>query len=139
MILTDGDVNLIGLQDWINHYKGKQLTYYKGYLDTDYTYHMTDLFDNFFDENTFDNIEEIAINGTDKLAYQYNPKGLSQTLYGTPDLWYLILKCNDLDHAGELDIDNSRVKVPKRENLEEYLTNITTMMTNYFSERGSRW
>ena len=139
MILTDGDVNLIGLQDWINHYKGKQLTYYKGYLDTNYSYHVTELFDNFFNEDVFDNIQELSITGTDKIDFQYNPKGLSQALYGTPDMWFLILKCNNLDHAGELDLIDNKVKVPKRDNLEAYLGKVMSMMSHYFGERGMRW
>ena len=54
-------------------------------------------------------------------------------------MWFLILKCNNLDHAGELDLIDNKVKVPKRDNLEAYLGKVMSMMNHYFGERGMRW
>ena len=134
---SDDAKDLVDIRDYINYYKGKNLAFYNGFMDVDYNFHITDLFDNFFnDEN---NLETFTIDSFDKADFQYNPKGLSNYLYGTPDLWMLILRCNNVDHPGELELTNGLIKVPKAPELDRFLTTVYYMRQTYFQKRGHRW
>jgi len=53
----------------------------------------------------------------------YRPEAISELIYGTPDLWYIILMVNKLFHFRELK-PNLKIKVLS----PEHLTNISTMI-----------
>lgn len=136
---SDTDYHLDKLEDYINYYKNKSITYYKGYMDVDYSFHITDLFDNFFNTENYNNIIEFKISDVDLIDFQYNPKGLSNYIYGTPDLWFIILKANQLDHAGEMDFLNGKLYLPDPEALNTYLSTVYSLKNNYISKIGHMW
>ena len=136
---SDNAKDLVDIRDYIAYYKGKNLSYYNGFMDVDYNFHIIDLFDNFFTVNDEENIEVFLIDSFDKADFQYNPKGLSNYLYGTPDLWPIILRCNEADHPGELELTNGRVKVPKAPALDKFLSTVYAARSTYFQKRGHRW
>ena len=127
---------LIKLNDWIRYYKGKSITYYKGYMDVDLETHISDVFDNFWQEK---NYRELNLSDEEKIYFQYNPKGLAQSLYGSHDLWWVILKANDLDHPGQMELEESIIKVPSLEALEEYLSLIYQEKTILLDDSGELW
>lgn len=137
--LVDDTSNLVSIQQYINYYKGKDLTYYKGYLNTDYSFHVMDLWDNFFNEDVTDNIDTLVLTTYEIADYQYNPKGLSQALYGTPDMWAFILRTNNLDSPGDMDFADGTIKVPNARALSEFLSTTYSNMRAYFAERGFKW
>ena len=139
-MLSDNEASIDKIQDWINHYKTKSMTYYKGYMDTDYSVHVFDVFDNFINnEANLNNLDDFKITHFERSEFQYNPKGLSNHLYGTPDMWFLILRCNDLDDAGDLELNTATIKVPNKEKLDEFLSKMSSKLAIYFGNLGQRW
>lgn len=137
MNISDEGANLIKINDYISYFRNKNLSWYKGFMDVDYSFHITDLFDNFF--NDPDNIQEFQIDSYDKMDFQYNPKGLSFYLYGTPDLWPIILRTNNWDHPGEMELESGRIKIPKAENLDAYMSMVYSIKDTYFQRLGHKW
>ena len=108
-------------------------------MDVDYSFHITDLFDNFLNTENYNNIIEFKISDVDLIDFQYNPKRLSNYIYGTPDLWFIILKANQLDHAGEMDFLNGKLYLPDPEALNTYLSTVYSLKNNYISKIGHMW
>lgn len=136
---SDNTTNLVKLQNYINYYKGKTLEHYKGFMDVEYNYHITDLFDNFFSMNDNENLIEFELSEWEVGDFKYNPKGLSQYIYNTPELWYLILKVNGLDHPGELELHDNKIKVPEPQALDNYLSTVYNIRKVHFSRTGQMW
>lgn len=130
-----GDITKI--EDYINYYRSKNITFYKGFMDVDYQFHIMDLFDNFF--NNPENMEEFLIDSFDKADFQYNAKGLSDYLYGTPDMWWVICRCNGLDHPGELDLSSGKIIVPRAPEFDAYVQKVYHMKDEYFVKLGHKW
>ena len=62
---SDNYVDISNIQSYINYYRSKKITFYKGFMDVDYQFHIMDLFDNFFNDN--DNMEEFLIDSFDTM------------------------------------------------------------------------
>lgn len=54
---------------------------------------------------------EVLFTDTEAEKYKYNPKGLSHTLYGTVDLWFLICNINGFKRPFEFNTGSS-IKLP---------------------------
>lgn len=137
LTFSDNGMDLAKISDYITYFKNKKLSWYNGFMDVDYNFHITDLFDNFF--NDPDNIEEFTIDDFEIADFKYNPKGLSTYLYGTHDLWPIIMRCNDLDHPGEMDLATGKIKVPKAKELDSFLQTVYSLKDDYFKRLGHRW
>ena len=105
----------IMVQDYIKLLQESYITYNKGYMNKELDIHIVDIFDNFFEEFVPDR-EVLGL-------VRYNPRFLSYLLYNTTDLWYLILRINGIDHAGELDF-KSPVYIITEGALKNYLNKI---------------
>lgn len=71
------------------------------------------------------------------LRYRYNPKLLSYDLYGTTELWALILDLNELTSVAQFDI--RKVKLPNAIMIERLrrIKNLEEMAKNYNAEEVS--
>lgn len=86
--------------------------------------HIVDIFDNFFEDYKDEQILQEFVPDREVLGLvRYNPRFLSYLLYNTTDLWYLILRINGIDHAGELDF-KSPVYIITEGALKNYLNKI---------------
>lgn len=65
----------------------------------------------------------VYLSNDELMKYNYKPKELSADLYGTTDLYYLILKLNGICNVKEFH-DINPIKLLTVSNLNEYLTDI---------------
>lgn len=49
-------------------------------------------------------VAKVSFNTQEYVKYKYNPKLLSYEVYGTTELWYLILRINELYTAADFDL-----------------------------------
>ena len=67
---------------------------------------------------------EVTLSSKEKAKYIYNPKLLSEKLYGTT-LWYhLILKVNNLCSVHEFNLPNNKLFLVKPNNLRQFLEKV---------------
>lgn len=69
---------------------------------------------------------KVTFGETERKEYRYKPKSLSNRLYGTPDLYFIILKMNNLTHPGEMDLKNP-IHVMEPNNVTELVGSIQEM------------
>ena len=114
----------IMVQDYIKLLQESYITYNKGYMNKELDIHIVDIFDNFFEDYKDEQILQEFVPDREVLGLvRYNPRFLSYLLYNTTDLWYLILRINGIDHAGELDF-KSPVYIIAEGALKYYLNKI---------------
>lgn len=85
-------------------------------LKTDYS-DIVDFFNGFLDEPLRNHVVNILyesdmgvtveMSDDEKRRYRYNPKLVSQELYGTPDFGLIILMINNISHIGDFDCEDS--------------------------------
>ena len=123
----------IMIQDYIKMLQESYVTYNKGYMNTDLDIHIVDIFDNYFEDYTNSGALQEFVPDRETLGLvKYNPRFLSYLLYNTTDLWYLILRLNEMDHAGELDF-KSPVYVLTEGSLKNYLMKIYDLKEDLLS------
>lgn len=123
----------IMVQDYIKMLQESYITYNKGYMNNDLDIHIVDIFDNYFEDYTNAGILQEFVPDRETLGLvKYNPRFLSYLLYNTTDLWYLILRLNEMDHAGELDF-KSPVYVLTEGSLKSYLMKIYDLKEDLLS------
>lgn len=111
----------ITVQNYIQMLQEAYVTYNKGYMNSDLDIHIVDIFDNYFEDYTSSGLLQEFVPDREILGLvRYNPRFLSYLLYNTTDLWYLILKINNLDAPGELDF-KAPVYVLNEGSLKNYL------------------
>ena len=102
-------------------------------MNNDLDIHIVDIFDNYFEDYTNAGILQEFVPDRETLGLvKYNPRFLSYLLYNTTDLWYLILRLNEMDHAGELDF-KSPVYVLTEGSLKSYLMKIYDLKEDLLS------
>lgn len=126
--------DIIKLDDYIKAYSKAKHVYDQGYLDKFLEIHILDIFDNFLNDYFSENVRQLELTNIEKDMYRYNPKALSTYLYGTPDLWMVILRLNELDHPGELDFKKP-VYIPIPEAYETFYRKIDRIK----EELGGEW
>jgi len=107
-MLMDGEVATI--DDYIRAYKNEDLT-----IDALYLQKVLTTKKNYLILN-WDNLmvkympefraikKRIRLNDKEYIKYRYNPKRLSYDLYGTTELWFLIMEANELYSIYEFDL-----------------------------------
>ena len=84
------------------------------------------LFDNILLNKYFDKIKQtctkLFMTKEENIIYQYRPEALSTNKYGTPNLWYLILKVNGCEDFSEFH-DFDYVLLPDLSTVTECLVN----------------
>ena len=101
----------------------KSLCYY-GKASTDNVikpiYNLLDDYMECIDDYTIEvEIEDFNID-----KYKFNPKRLSYDLYGTTNLYYILLYINNLNGIKEFNLDKKKIKIIRKETLEKVLSNI---------------
>ncbi|MGL5313821.1 MAG: hypothetical protein ACRC92_11305 [Peptostreptococcaceae bacterium] len=87
------------LQELIAEYANDDyMTSSLAFLDEDQTVHIMDTYRHIFESNTI----TITLSDADKSFFRYNPHALSQKIYKTQDLWFIILHMNNMTVAGDL-------------------------------------
>ncbi|MGL5316898.1 MAG: hypothetical protein ACRC92_26810 [Peptostreptococcaceae bacterium] len=87
------------LQELIKEYNNDDyMTSSLAFLDEEQTVHIMDTYRHIFETNTI----SITLSDSDKSFYKYNPHALSQKIYKTQDLWFIILHMNNMTTAGDL-------------------------------------
>lgn len=92
--------DFITFNEYIEILDDDYVTFSNGFIEELDGEHIVDIFRDILIDNklfvTFDNDE--------KRKYEFRPKVLSNDIYNTPDLWFIILKLNNLTHPGEFEI-----------------------------------
>ena len=104
------------IQEFIST-KGKSNVEVLGYSDLSYLYNMDgieyvvrNIVDDYIDElNSL--CYDLQLDDWAVTEYRYNPKKLSDKLYNTTRLWYMILKVNGLANVHEFDLKNHKVTI----------------------------
>lgn len=55
-----------------------------------------------------DNVVIVQMTEANANRYSYNPKALSKKIYGTPDLYFVIMYLNNYRHPGEMNLTLTR-------------------------------
>lgn len=101
------------------------------YVNTNISHYSTsemnlNLYDNVLLNKYFSKIKTTCTTKTlrreEQFKYNYRPELLSTDTYGTPSLWYLILKCNNCEDFNDFK-DLPSVKLPDLVTIENCLTN----------------
>ena len=71
-----------------------------GFIEEINNGHVCDIFRDII----IDNLIFVTFSDEEKRRFNYRPKVLSKSLYGTSDLFFIILKLNNLTHPSEFDI-----------------------------------
>ena len=81
----------------------------------DYIYELKDL------------SQELTVtNRDDLIKYQYRPKLLASDIYGSTELYYVILRINDLANAKEFDFSTDSILMLSKDNMASALNKIYT-------------
>jgi hypothetical protein len=81
---------------------------------------------------------KVSLSNEEYAKYKFNPKALSYDIYGTTELWFLILEANDLHSSTEF---NSQTIYLFRSNIIDKLIRILNLETetkNYNEEEISK-
>lgn len=111
--------------------EAQNISYDAGYLNDIQDIHITDIFDNFF--NDPNNIDTIELSNVELGLYHCNPKQLCIDLYGTHDYMQIIMQLNEVDHPGEFTLEKGYVKVPNPSFFATYINTIYTFRKQEFS------
>lgn len=58
--------------------------------------------------NDLDNVVIVQMTEANANRFSYNPKALSKKIYGTPDLYFVIMYLNNYRHPGEMNLTLTR-------------------------------
>lgn len=61
------------------------------------------------------------------LEYKFKPKLLSYKVYGDPEYFYIILIINNMTSVKDFTLDNTRIKLIKKDLLSEILSTISNI------------
>ena len=65
-------------------------------------------FYNIMGGNDFNNVVIVQMSEANANRYSYNPKALAKKIYGTPDLYFVIMYLNNYRHPGEMNLTLTR-------------------------------
>ena len=100
------------LQDYIRRYQAEEVTYDAFYLDQilkdeksgrKMRVNFNSLVTKYMPELK-KIILKVTLSGEDYAKYKYNPKLMSFDLYGTTELWFLLLDINELHSTSEFNL-----------------------------------
>lgn len=80
-------------------------------------------------------VEIMELSSEDYRKYRYNPWRLSDDLYGTTELWFMLLHLNELYSATEFDLRT--VKVYNSDTLLDRLSEMVNVNGEYFDTNRS--
>ena len=125
------------LLDYIDSYKKATVTHEKGFMDVNRNINIQDIFDNY--KNTDMNIMITVYMDDQKWRYyEYSPKAMSQDLYGTVDMWRILLECNEMNHPGEF-CKRKKLYVPDPEPFLQHLSKVYYIKSEYLSKIKRIW
>ena len=81
-----------------------------------------------------DIIKKETLTDEEYLKYRFNPKLLSYDLYGTTELWSLLLDINELTSVTEFDMKELKVFPPTVTDKLDRIINLSKVKVNYNAE-----
>ena len=76
-------------------------------------------------------VYEIELNSEERRLYNCNPKMLSSRIYGDVNIWYIIMRVNNISNFGEFNtLKNPKVKLPTKKSLDTAKTTIYKFKNN---------
>ena len=100
------------------------------YSDLSYIYNMNgieyivrNILDDYMDE-LLEISNEIKLDDWAVREYRYNPKKLSNRLYNTTQLWYMILKVNGLANVHEFTLENQKLLITPASVIKTFLSKV---------------
>ena len=107
-----------------------QVSDFFGYADMSYVenrdgieYIVKNGVDNYLDELN-DLARTINLTDTQVREYRYNPKKLSNKVYKTTRLWYMILKLNGLGNVHDFDLSSRKIKLLTAEDMRSFMSKV---------------
>ena len=79
---------------------------------------------------------KVVLTDQERLKYQFNPKMLSSELYGTTELYYVILLLNDMINIRDFDTKTLYLLPPS--DMENFLSSIYSSEKNSIAKYNSR-
>lgn len=90
------------IKEFINEYQNEDyITFISGIFDESLSLHFMDIYKFHFEDNTV----LVSLDAGEREKYRYHPKALSNSLYGTPDLWFVIMSLNKVTHPGDFVLE----------------------------------
>lgn len=68
--------------------------------------------------------EEITFSQTNIVKYQYNPKRLASDIYGSTELYYILLRINDMCDIKQFDLSSGKLMMLTTDNMSTMLNSI---------------
>lgn len=68
--------------------------------------------------------EEIVFSQSNITKYQYNPKRLASDIYGSTELYYIILRINDMCDVKQFDLSSGKLMMLTTDNMATMLNSI---------------
>ncbi|MGL6132383.1 MAG: hypothetical protein ACRCZ9_12295 [Fusobacteriaceae bacterium] len=90
------------ISEFIDQYKNEEyITFISGLMDETISLHFMDIYKFHFEDNSV----HLTLSTKEIEIYRCHPKKLSQTLYGTPDLWFILMYINKISHPGDFTLE----------------------------------
>lgn len=128
---------LHGLVDYINKMDSSRILFGKGFMDANMEIHIMDIMDNWMNKE-FNMLTEVPMNDYDWITYEYNPKRMSKDIFGTVDLWRVILDLNGMKHAGSF-CKRSHLILPEPEQFKAFVEKMYNIKLDYQSSVNQLW
>lgn len=125
------------LLDYIDSFRQATVTHEKGWMDKNRNINIQDIFDN-YKNSDMGIMMTIPMDDIKWNGYEYDPKTMSLDLYGTIDMWRVILECNEMNHPGEF-CKRNKLTVPEPESFLKHLSKVYYIKSEYLSKVKQIW
>jgi hypothetical protein len=128
---------LHGLVNYIHKMDDTRIIFGKGFMDANMEIHIMDIMDNWLNSE-FRMTSEVPMDVHDWIAYEYNPKKMSKDIFGTVDLWRVILDLNGMKHPGAF-CKRDVIILPEPEQFKSFMEKMYNLKLEYQSSVDQLW
>lgn len=125
------------LLDYVKNFANYRYAYEKGFMDANHDINIVDIFDNFQNKEADIMIDQ-DINDNEWITYEFNPKKMSQDLYGTVDLWRVLLQENNMNHPGQF-CKLKTLRIPDPVKFKKFVSSIYEIKNEYMMKIDRIW
>ena len=81
---------------------------------------------------------DVKLSDNEVLKYRYRPKMLSYDLYGNTELYYIILRLNDLYNIKDFPLSKKHLILTPRDKLRDFLSDVYNADIKYIQQFNDR-